>query len=770
MVKDFGVLSDKFQGNVYWGMVNHLGEKLGVTPDALDRLGLGFVPIVEFKKGKNFQGWWSFPERDDTGKVLGISLRSADGKKCMYPGSNHGLIYECAGGTAGKSNSYRPGPGNWIRSMDAGVCCPICGKPDGCLLSEECPSDPRAVVCIRNASEDKKRLRFGWLHIRKPEGDIRPVCALAGEGTVLVVEGASDTAAAIGLGLAAVGRPSNLACMDMLSDLLRGRTAIIIGENDRKPDGKEPGKEGMIATFQTLKRVCKGTRMVMPPATVKDLRAWVAKAGLTREGFLNYVKEFGQEEPDNQVLFDERPTTVARAYLTDNYRLAGRYSIKRWRNSWYRYTGVCYQHVEDEAFVQPMYPWGYNRLVQYETTKGTRLKPLVVNTTFCTNIGQAIGAEVLVTEPILPVWINGKDGPAVKDLIVFQNGILDGRKYAANVVEENCFLESTPDLFTVTALPSSFDTTAKCDVWLRFLDSSIGDDPAKIQLLQEWFGYCIVPDASHQKMMFLRGPTAAGKGTVIRVLCDMVGRDQYASTNFAELITPFGLAPLMNKLIAVIPDCRTPRQADMQRGLEILLNLTGEDGVQINRKFRDQIDSYQLFSRVTIASNEFLDVPDHAGALIRRLNIIQFQRSFAQNPDSGLTDRLREEIPGITMWALDGLRRLRATGKFTLPASSKEAISEWRVYTSPIASFLQECTEPHINGEIARGELYDAWVAWAAERRIGAMTTGRFFERIRANSPHVITASYEQGGHKHSVFRGLIMKPWAAKQFLGRPR
>ena len=68
-----------------------------------------------------------------------------------------------------------------------------------------------------------------------------------------------------------------------------------------------------------------------------------------------------------------------------------------------------------------------------------------------------------------------------------------------------------------------------------------------------------------------------------------------------------------------------------------------------------------------------------------------------------------------------------------------------------------------------RSELYDAWVKWAAERRIGAMTVGRFFERIRGSAPYVTTDSYERGGHKLNVFRGLSMKQWAAKQYLGRP-
>lgn len=55
---------------------------------------------------------------------------------------------------------------------------------------------------------------------------------------VFVVEGASDVAACVTLGLTAVGRPSNRSGVDQLTELLCGREIIVVGENDRKEDGK----------------------------------------------------------------------------------------------------------------------------------------------------------------------------------------------------------------------------------------------------------------------------------------------------------------------------------------------------------------------------------------------------------------------------------------------------------------------------------------------------------------------------------------------------
>jgi hypothetical protein len=148
-------LLEAFQGNAYPAMLDDLGQHLGVSSDSLRRLALGWAPIVPFKKGPSFAGWWAIPERDDAAKPIGLSLRSQDDFKVMYPGSKHGLVYEVNPEHEQGSDTYQAGASNWVRTMDAGLPCPVCGKPDGCLLSAENPADPKAVM--HAASSEKVR-------------------------------------------------------------------------------------------------------------------------------------------------------------------------------------------------------------------------------------------------------------------------------------------------------------------------------------------------------------------------------------------------------------------------------------------------------------------------------------------------------------------------------------------------------------------------------------------------------------------------------------
>lgn len=101
-----------------------------------------------------------------------------------------------------------------------------------------------------------------------------------GSGPILLVEGATDTAAALTMGLAAVGRPSNRGGIDHLAQLLRDvpadRPIVVVGERDQKPDGNWPGRDGAVSTAtQLAKALHRAILWAMPPDLAKDTREFL---------------------------------------------------------------------------------------------------------------------------------------------------------------------------------------------------------------------------------------------------------------------------------------------------------------------------------------------------------------------------------------------------------------------------------------------------------------------------------------------------------------
>lgn len=108
-----------------------------------------------------------------------------------------------------------------------------------------------------------------------------PLGAYAGSSErdpVYIAEGASDTAALLGLGLDAVGVPMAGQCGAMLAEMLAGRHAVIVADAD------DAGRRGAEKLATALAKSCASVRIIEPPSGAKDARAAVI-AGADRAAF-----------------------------------------------------------------------------------------------------------------------------------------------------------------------------------------------------------------------------------------------------------------------------------------------------------------------------------------------------------------------------------------------------------------------------------------------------------------------------------------------------
>ena len=100
---------------------------------------------------------------------------------------------------------------------------------------------------------------------------------LPADGILLVCEGPTDTATALDLGFAAIGRPNCNSRIEMTADFARGHSEIaIVTDNDKV------GQTGSKMLARILSLFCPSVKIVYPPGGTKDLRQWL-KAGLSKE-------------------------------------------------------------------------------------------------------------------------------------------------------------------------------------------------------------------------------------------------------------------------------------------------------------------------------------------------------------------------------------------------------------------------------------------------------------------------------------------------------
>lgn len=141
-------------------------------------------------------------------------------------------------------------------------------------------SDARGeVIGIRRRLPDGRKLA-----VRGSRQGLFVPSNISSNEVLLTCEGPTDTAAALSLGFAAVGRPSCSGGADLLCEFARGRDVVIVADRDL------PGERGASSLAQVLRIYCPSIRMIRPPNGVKDLRAWV-RNGATHTDILRRINE-----------------------------------------------------------------------------------------------------------------------------------------------------------------------------------------------------------------------------------------------------------------------------------------------------------------------------------------------------------------------------------------------------------------------------------------------------------------------------------------------
>lgn len=417
---------------------------------------------------------------------------------------------------------------------------------------------------------------------------------------------------------------------------------------------------------------------------------------------------------------------------------AGRLTLRRWRGDWIVHTGQRWAVVDAATLRQAAYlsleSATLTADVPGEDPERWNPTPRRVDA-----ILDALGALVLQ-----PAEVEPADGHGRAAVI---NGILDVRNRALT--------PHTPEFFSFTCLPYAFNPDAGEPVeWLKFLRSLWPDDVEPIALIQEWLGYIVSGETGRQKGLLLIGPPRSGKGTILWLIMMLVGAANAAGPTLASLCQQFGMAPLIGKSVANVGDARLGSSTSTTVLVERILSLIGEDEQQVDRKYRDPWTG-KLRARLTIASNELPRFVDASAAVISRLLIAEMTNSFLGREDEHLKDRLAAELPAILNWALDGLDRLNANGKFTRPAASADTEQELEDLASPTKAFLRDECTIGAGKSAVKVDMYRRWENWCLSHGHQAGSQAWFARNLKACG---ISGGKESTGERRPLYLGVELK------------
>lgn len=520
---------------------------------------------------------------------------------------------------------------------------------------------------------------------------------------------------------------------------------------------KYPGEEALQVQWESFTRRDGGRRQ---PVTLASA-IWLANQS-SRDLQVEAIQEPGSNLPTTVqislpkgaplVLDAANPYMISQVIAKVLYQREGKLILVRHKGIWWVHNLTHYEMRTDERMEADV------RKLLYESQRRSqnKLAPFKPKKRDIAEVLDALKTIALQEEFSQPCWRDGIDFPPAKEMIALQNGLL-------HAPTRELFPHS-PEYFSSSVLPYGYNTCAPTPVeWLHFLDQTFDCEQDQIEALQEIIGYLLTLATDLQKIMLIIGPPRSGKGTIGRIIQRLIGPENIASTTLQTLATNFGAQSLIGKQLLLISDVRISKKIPTEVPSEILLQISGEDSITIDRKYKEHWTG-TLHTRIVMMSNEIPRLPDPSGALYNRFIVLETKRSFLGEEDINLGEKLNRELDSIFLWALDGLDRLRQRGHFVQPKSAEDAILALRESSNPIPSFVEECCEMDPEAQAIVGDLYDAYSDWCHKNDHSPGRKDQFSYHLVSSYPKLSRSRPRvDGGGQVRAIVGLRLK--AASDF-----
>lgn len=289
-----------------------------------------------------------------------------------------------------------------------------------------------------------------------------------------------------------------------------------------------------------------------------------------------------------------------------------------------------------------------------------------------------------------------------------------------------------PHSYLLQVLNVRYDPEAKCpqfDKAIHKTFSNFDDCEDIIRHLYEMIGYIIHPDKHPAHWFLLKGPGNDGKSTIMKIISALLG-----DAVLPESIERFSgtdshaTTELVGKLLVYDDDLR--KNYLLPDGLLKKLSENGE--LTANPKGYATY-RFQKACTVVMCCNGNPKTQDLSNGFRRRAMVIPFKQGFSNDEVIPyLAEKIiGSELSGILNKALEGLRRLRARGKFEEPVSCLEAKNDWLCSANSLHDFFTKYVifTNDNNDKLSLSELYDGYTSYAVSQNIKNVYTKQTFRQ-----------------------------------------
>lgn len=284
---------------------------------------------------------------------------------------------------------------------------------------------------------------------------------------------------------------------------------------------------------------------------------------------------------------------------------------------------------------------------------------------------------------------------AKDDIVVCANGTLDLNTFELR--------DHRPEDYAMGGLPFAYNPDAEPEAWHEFIGARLGN---VWPFLQEFAGYSLTTDTSHEVALWLLGEGGTGKSTFVEGVLAICG-NRAGRLGLSDIErSSFALENVVGKTLLTA----TEQPSMFIKQVDILNTLISGEMLAINRKNRPIID-VRTTAKILWAMNSVPKIREEGSGIFRRIKIVKFPK-LEERPNPRVKQRIMMiEPPGILNWAIEGLKRLRGRGCFEIPRSVQGAVEEFEYSNDPPRQFVDEMCECG-DFKTPKKVLYEAYKAW----------------------------------------------------------
>src|SRR5829696_6871757 len=305
----------------------------------------------------------------------------------------------------------------------------------------------------------------------------------------------------------------------------------------------------------------------------------------------------------------------------------------------------------------------------------------------------AVSPEELDTDPML---LNVENGT-----IELRNGALRPHR--------------PEDLITKLA-PVEFDPAAQAPRFYKFLKQILVGEEL-IAFVQRFLGYSLTGSTKERSSLaVLHGVGKNGKSTLVELFQDLMG--DYSSVahpntimrqSFSDSTAQYQLAELKGARFVSVSE--TKRGVELEEA--VVKQITGSDTISAPAPYGKPF-TYRPQFKLWLSTNHKPEIPDGSEAIWDRMRLIPFTQRFdGKKADPKLPEKLREELPGVLAWAVEGCVAW-VEGGLGSSRAVDAATAAYRSETDVLDRFFEDACEfgPSATHRVSKKDLFQAWERW----------------------------------------------------------